>query len=193
MRRRLSIGLALLGKPKVIVFDEPSTGLDVATRREIWKVLQKVRSTGQAIILTTHSMEEAAALTSRIAICFAGKLEVVGTQLRLKRKYGEGFRLAMTIRSAKPDDAAAVDSYVRQRVSEHAIKVQHVVNNVEYLLPRDSVDVADAFERLENSKNTDELPITEWGLTQSSLEDVFVSVVEHAEHRIGDDLAVEDA
>lgn len=46
MRRRLSIGLALMGKPKVIVFDEPSTGLDVATRREIWKVLQGVRSKG---------------------------------------------------------------------------------------------------------------------------------------------------
>jgi len=97
----------------------------------------------------------------------------------------------MTIRTDRTEDAATVDGYVRTKVSADAIKVQHVVSSVEYLLPKNSVDVADVFERIERSKNTDELPISEWGLAQSSLEDVFVSVVEHAEHRNGDDL--EDA
>jgi ABC-type multidrug transport system ATPase subunit len=58
MKRRLSVAIALVGNPSVVFFDEPTTGLDPETRRQLWDVLLRIRH-GRAVVLTTHSMEEA--------------------------------------------------------------------------------------------------------------------------------------
>jgi len=77
MKRRLSIAIALACKPKVLIFDEPSSGLDVKTRRELWNVIIKARQ-GRAVLLTTHAMEEAECLSTRIAIMAAAKIRCIG-------------------------------------------------------------------------------------------------------------------
>lgn len=77
-KRRLSIAVALCSKPAVILLDEPSSGLDPATRRQLWNVILASR-TGRAMILTTHAMEEAESLASRVAIMASGKLRCIGT------------------------------------------------------------------------------------------------------------------
>ena len=77
MKRRLSIAIALACKPKVLIFDEPSSGLDVRTRRELWNVIIKARQ-GRAVLLTTHAMEEAECLSTRIAIMATGKIRCIG-------------------------------------------------------------------------------------------------------------------
>lgn len=77
MKRRLSIAIALCSKPKVLIFDEPSSGLDVATRRQLWNVIIKARQS-HAVLLTTHAMEEAECLSTRIAIMADGKIRCIG-------------------------------------------------------------------------------------------------------------------
>ena len=92
MRRRLSIAISLVGNPMVVFLDEPSTGLDPENRRQLWDLLASVRGK-RTILMTTHSMEEADVLCSRIGIINEGVLRCVGSQLRLKGNYGGGYRL----------------------------------------------------------------------------------------------------
>lgn len=90
MKRRLSIALSLIGDPKVIIFDEPTTGLDPLKQREIIELIQYIKK-DKVIILTTHMMEEAEALSDKIMIMHEGGIQAVGTPLALKEKYGEGY------------------------------------------------------------------------------------------------------
>ena len=86
-QRKLSVALALLAEPEVLFLDEPTLGLDVLARRELWRVLEKLKGKS-TIILTTHYMEEAEALSDRIAVMKKGKLLAVGTAEELKEKTG---------------------------------------------------------------------------------------------------------
>jgi len=97
MRRRLSIGMALVGDPAIVVLDEPTTGLDVDTRQQIWAILQKVAKPNRLVLLTTHSMVEAEALCTRIAIVVKGELKCVGSSLDLKARFGSGLSLAVNM------------------------------------------------------------------------------------------------
>jgi ABC-type multidrug transport system ATPase subunit len=92
MRRRLSVAISLVGEPKIVFLDEPSTGLDPENRRQLWDILGEARGK-RAIILTTHSMEEADVLCNRIGIVTDGVLRCVGKQIRLKTLYGGGYHL----------------------------------------------------------------------------------------------------
>jgi ABC-type multidrug transport system ATPase subunit len=94
MKRRLSIAISLVANPKIVFLDEPTTGLDPETRRQLWNILQDCKNDKRrAIILTTHSMEEADVLCNRIGIVSDGILKCIGTQHRLKTLYGGGYHL----------------------------------------------------------------------------------------------------
>jgi len=94
MRRRLSIAISIVSNPKIIFLDEPTTGLDPETRRQLWNILQDCqRDSDIAMVLTTHSMEEADVLCSRIGIVNNGVLQCIGSQTRLKNLYGGGYHL----------------------------------------------------------------------------------------------------
>lgn len=85
--RRLSIAMALISDPEILFLDEPTLGLDVIARRELWESIRKLKG-GTTIILTTHYMEEAEALSDRIGVMAQGKLRAVGTLEELKEKTG---------------------------------------------------------------------------------------------------------
>lgn len=86
-QRRTSIAMALAARPRVLFLDEPTAGLDVLARRALWDVLRQTRGE-MTIVLTTHYMEEAEALSDRIAIMAHGQLRAVGTAAELKAKTG---------------------------------------------------------------------------------------------------------
>lgn len=88
MRKKLSVAISLLGEPDILILDEPTVGLDVETRREVWNIIKKIKSEGRSILLSTHYMEEAEALCDRIAIINDGRIIDVGTVDELKRKSG---------------------------------------------------------------------------------------------------------
>ncbi|CAL9324014.1 ABC transporter ATP-binding protein [Streptomyces sp. SudanB66_2053] len=78
-RRRLDLGLALLGDPEVLFLDEPSTGLDAEGRRDTWELVSALRDQGTTVLLTTHYLEEAENLADRLAIMDEGRISVTGT------------------------------------------------------------------------------------------------------------------
>lgn len=87
MRRRLDIALSLVGKPKIIFLDEPTTGLDPEARIEVWKIVKELADSGTTVLLTTQYLEEAEQLADRIAILHEGKIIASGTLSDLKKLF----------------------------------------------------------------------------------------------------------
>ena len=103
-KRKLSVAIAMIGDPSIIFLDEPSTGMDPVARRFMWEVISKI-STQDAlcsIILTTHSMEEAEALCTRIGIMVNGRLQCLGSCQHLKFRFGNGYEI--DIKMKLPED-----------------------------------------------------------------------------------------
>lgn len=87
LMRRLSVGMALITSPKLVFLDEPTLGLDVVARRELWRYIREVKKTA-AVVLTTHYLEEAVALCDRIAVMARGGIVAVGTSDELIERSG---------------------------------------------------------------------------------------------------------
>lgn len=88
-QRRVSIAMALISEPQILFLDEPTLGLDVMARHELWNMIRSMKGS-MTIILTTHYLEEAAALSDRIGILKSGRLRAVGTVEELKNMTGAG-------------------------------------------------------------------------------------------------------
>jgi ABC-2 type transport system ATP-binding protein len=88
LKRRLLIARAMLHEPRVLFMDEPTVGLDAASRRDLWELIQKSRKTGVTVFLTTHYIEEAEHLCDRVGIIDQGRLIALGTPAELLAKTG---------------------------------------------------------------------------------------------------------
>lgn len=100
-RRKLSVGLATIGNPPIILLDEPSAGMDPEARRFMWSVVAKIsqRDKNSAVILTTHSMEEAEALSTKMGIMVRGGIfKCFGSSQHIKNKFGTGYEVEIKIR-----------------------------------------------------------------------------------------------
>jgi len=96
-KRKMVVGMAMIGNPQVMFFDEPSAGVDPISRRFLWRSLSiSAKSKKTAMVLTTHSMNEAESLCSYIGILIKGKFVCLDSPQRLKDKYGKGFRINVT-------------------------------------------------------------------------------------------------
>lgn len=117
-RRRVELALALIGCPRLLVLDEPTVGIDVRERRALLETIAGLRDGGCAIVLTTHLMDEAERLATRVALIAHGRLRAVDTPLGLRRTVGERSGRVMAT-STLSDDAlhalAAVGSVQRDR------------------------------------------------------------------------------
>ena len=101
-KRKLSLGIALLGTRSAVLLDEPSAGMDAHAKRFLWsRVLAVVRS-GRSVLLTSHSMEECEALCTRLTIMVDGKLKCIGSPQHLKSKHGDGYTLVLKARGNLP-------------------------------------------------------------------------------------------
>jgi ATP-binding cassette, subfamily A (ABC1), member 3 len=112
-KRKLSLGIALMGNPAVMLLDEPSSGMDVAAKRVMWRTLEAVVP-GRSIVLTTHSMEEADRLCSRAGI-LAKRMLAIGTTNFLRKKHGNRYYVHLLLKSAPyttPDEGARAVAWI---------------------------------------------------------------------------------
>ncbi len=93
LKRRVMIGIAAIANPGLIVLDEPTTGLDPQSRRDVWNLMLEYKSRGATIVLTTHYMEEAEALCDRVGIISRGRMLALDTVPNLKSAHGFGFKV----------------------------------------------------------------------------------------------------
>lgn len=93
LRRRVLVGIAMLARPPLLVLDEPTTGLDPQSRRDLWSLLRRYRERGTTVLLTTHYMEEAEALCDRVGIIQHGRLAALDTVANLRAALGYEFKV----------------------------------------------------------------------------------------------------
>ena len=116
MRRRLDLASALVHRPAVLFLDEPTEGLDPQSRTALWDELRRIRDRGTTMFLTTHYMEEADALCTRIAIIDRGRIVVAGTPEELKRSIGAD-TVELRLASADGDGVATAQDEVARRLA----------------------------------------------------------------------------
>ncbi|KEH31922.1 ABC transporter A family protein [Medicago truncatula] len=174
MKRRLSVAISLIGDPRIVYLDEPSTGLDPASRKWLWNVI-KIAKLDRAIILTTHSMEEADALCDRLGIFVNGSLQCIGNPKELKGRYGGTYLFTMTTSSDHEKD---VENIV-QRLTPNANKIYHLSGTLKFELPKEDVKIANVFQAVEVAKRN--FTVIAWGLSDTTLEDVFIKVAREAQ------------
>jgi ABC-type multidrug transport system ATPase subunit len=167
---------------------EPTTGLDPENRQHIWHIIQKIKSPSRLILLTTHSMEEAEALCSRIGIMAKGSLRCIGTAQHLKAKYGKGYTITVNLlpTQAEEEFAArlrALDDFILTDIGggDPRCAVLSAINRTKkYMVDKAAAPgIAHIFKRMEANKAR--LGVREWGLSMTTLEEVFVSAVEEEE------------
>ena len=174
-RRRLSLGIALLGQPGIVLLDEPSCGMDPRARREIWKVIQQVSEEDCSIVVTTHSMEEAEAISTRLGIMSQGRMVCMGTVPSLREKFSNG--LEIFVQTKDSENLDELKKQFENRFSNIEKYISHgrtirflIVPGPEGITPK---FVAPIFGLLEEMK-TD--LIKDYAVTQNSLEQVFQSI-----------------
>lgn len=178
-KRKLSLGVALIGDPRVLFIDEASSGMDPAARRHMWSLIEQV-SQQRSVILTTHSMEEAEALCTRLGIMVKGQMLCLGTVQHLKSKYLDGYTIDVHVTSDASE--AAIDSVVSTILST-TLPGSTVAERHGRFLKFDMSSVSafglgETFRRLQQVK--DRTPVENYSISQCSLEQVFIKLVDSA-------------
>ncbi|KAE8385826.1 hypothetical protein BDV23DRAFT_187897 [Aspergillus alliaceus] len=143
-KRKLSLGIALMGNPTVLLLDEPSSGMDAASKRVMWKTLAAVAS-GRSIVLTTHSMEEADALAHRAGI-MAKRMLALGTTNSLRSTYGNRYHVHLVHKLAPhtaEEDMRNVRKWVGQNFPRAAIEEKTYHGQLRFTVPATGWDSAD--------------------------------------------------
>lgn len=172
-KRKLSVGIALIAGSKVVILDEPTSGMDPGARRQTWDILQKFKE-GRTLILSTHFMDEADLLGDRIAIMAEGVVKCCGTSYFLKKTYGAGYHLIMV--KDKTCQTSRVTELVKSHVATASLESE-ISAELSYLLP---FDESDNFEKLllEVEVKSNDLGIASFGTTATTMEEVFLKVGE---------------
>jgi ABC-2 type transport system ATP-binding protein len=166
MKRRVMIAKALSHEPQILFLDEPTAGVDVELRRDMWKLVHKLREKGTTIILTTHYIEEAEEMADRVGVISGGKLLVVDEKAALMKKLGKR-ELDVSLSEAMnelPAELGEWDLSLQNdgKTLRYVFDAQAERTGIPSLL-RKLADLGIAFKDLETSK--------------SSLEDIFVDLV----------------
>ena len=170
-KRKLSLAVAFVGGPAVVLLDEPTTGMDPFSRRSAWDFIRSQKA-GRSIVLTTHFMDEADILSDRLAIMTAGRLACLGSPIFLKSRLGLGYHLTILLPTTSGAEAAEeLGACVAAHVPG-ALCESHVGAELSFLLPPQSVA---AFPQL--LRHLDERGIG-YGVSCSTLEEVFLNIAE---------------
>ncbi|CAI5478818.1 unnamed protein product [Closterium sp. Yama58-4] len=174
MKRRLSVAISLIGNPLVVYMDEPSTGLDPASRKLLWDVVKAAKK-DRAIVLTTHSMEEAEALCDRLGIFVSGQFECIGNARQLTTRYGGTYVLTVTTPLEEEENIGRVVN----SICPNAKRIYSLAGTQKFEMPTAEVEVADVFATIASVR--DQMSIRAWGFTNTTLEDVFIKIAKTAQ------------
>ena len=177
-RRKLSIAIALIGGSKVIFLDEPSSGMDITSRRNLWEILKR-QCEGKIIILTTHYMEEASVLGKRIGIINAGHMKCIGSPLFLIEKYGKFMSLNITKEEDADNDK--IVNFIKNNIDkvEYEILSEEIMFRIQVKDDDNGanlkkLNLSKFFQLLDN--NLKALKIKSYSASMPTLEDVFLNV-----------------
>ena len=170
MRRRLDLAAGLLHRPRVLVLDEPTVGLDIESRAAIWQVLQQLRAEGTTVLLSSHYLEEVDALADRLAILEGGRVIAEGSPSELKSALG-GDRVTLRVREfSDAGEAARVQDLLRGCPGVRQV----VVNRSQGFSLNLVVERSDVIELLRRQLAEADLPVFALAQSRPSLDDVYL-------------------
>jgi len=165
-RQRLAIACALVGEPDILFLDEPTTGLDPQSRRQLWELVLRFRGGGGTIVLTTHYMEEAERLCDRVAIIDRGRIIDIGTPDELIRRHAPTQTVVVATRDAEADSRLRMIPQV-QSVTAH---------DGRFTIRGDG----DLVTMVIDCISAHRMPVTDFRTERATLEDVFLTVTGHS-------------
>ena len=166
MKRRVLIAKALSHQPKVLFLDEPTAGVDVELRKEMWKIVHKLSKQGVTIILTTHYIEEAEEIAERVGVISNGELLLVEKKDELMESLGKK-QLIIDLKEPVKKIPSSLKNY-NIELSEDGMQISYT-----YVVKDEEVDVSEVLHEITNSG----LLLKDLKVEQSSLEDIFVDLV----------------
>ncbi|MCU0926780.1 MAG: ABC transporter ATP-binding protein [Hydrogenophaga sp.] len=171
MKRRVLIAKALSHEPEILFLDEPSAGVDVELRHDMWRMVRALREAGTTIILTTHYIEEAEDMADRIGVIRKGELIVVEEKAKLMRQLGQK-QLALTLQHALPAVPASLAAWPL------SLSADGLTLTYSFDAQKDDTGIADLLAAL----GAQGIGFKDLRSSESSLEDIFVNLVrEHQE------------
>lgn len=171
MKRKLSVAIALCGNTKIVILDEPSSGMDPGARRELWNILLSEKR-GRTILLSTHCLDEADVLGDRIAIMSNGALRTVGSSFFLKQKFGTGYRI--TCEKSRGFNSKSVLNVFKEFASD--TRVEHENDReITFIVDERKLPIFEKMLKALEDRSKD-LKIPSFGCNLSSLEDVFIKL-----------------
>ena len=178
-KRKLNVAMSLVAEPPIIFLDEPSTGVDPVARRNLWRIIQRIQSAGQSVILTSHSMEECEALCDRLAIMVNGQFQCFGSVPHLKNKFALGFTILAKLKVGGSDDnddsqTASLKDFVSSNLPNVEVKDEHR-GYIHFHVQSPETPWSTLFRVMEDAK-TDMTPfLEEYSISQTTLEQVFLN------------------
>ena len=166
MKRRVMIAKALSHEPQILFLDEPTAGVDVELRQDMWKIVRELRASGVTIILTTHYIEEAEEMADRIGVINRGEIVLVEDKAELMRKLG---KKELTLHLHRPLDA------IPPALAAHHLAL--AADGAELIYSYDTQGERTGITDLLDDLNRAGIAFRDLHTTQSSLEDIFVSLV----------------
>ena len=166
MKRRVLIAKALAHEPRVLFLDEPSAGVDVELRREMWKLVSQLKSQGVTIILTTHYIEEAEAIADRVGVISKGKLILLEEKKALIKRMGQK-KLEISLQSPIAAIPAQLQHY-KLSLSDDGLSINYLY---------DTKGSTNEITKLLNEISSADLQISDLQTSQSTLEEIFVSLI----------------
>ena len=170
MRRRLDLAAGLLHRPRLLVLDEPTVGLDIESRSAIWQLLNQLVEAGTSVLLSSHYLEEIEALADRMAIIDAGAVIAEGTPTDLKQRLG-GDRVTLRVREFSDAKEAAL---VRSVLAPVEGVRQVVINRAQGFSLNLVIEGESVIERLRHSLEGAGLPVFALAQSRPSLDDVYL-------------------
>ncbi len=171
MRRRLDVGASLVGRPRVLILDEPTTGLDPASRNDVWHFIEELVVEGTTVLLTTQYLEEADRLASRIVVVDEGKVIAEGTADELKDQMGGD---VLEARVVDPADLERAGELIA-RYGDGAAQIDPVQRRVSVPTRSGAKGLIAAGRLLDDSG----IALDDLGLRRPSLDDVFLALTGH--------------
>lgn len=168
MRRRLDLGASLVGQPRVMFLDEPTTGLDPKTRLDIWEIIKDLVSKGTSILLTTQYLEEADQMAQKIGVVDKGKLIAEGTSKQLKALLG-GDIVEFRLKHSNQKIAALK---IAELHAKKAVKFDEETLTIKVPIRSGANDLMAIVQSLNDAK----LSVSSLSLHQPTLDDVFLSL-----------------
>ncbi|KAG1685096.1 ATP-binding cassette sub-family A member 3 [Nymphon striatum] len=175
-KRKLSIGISMIGLPPLIFLDEPTSGIDPVARRQIWDLLTAIKASGISVVLTSHSMEECEALCDCVTIMVNGQLQCMGSVTHLRAKYGTGFmieaKLKFTHDEADNENLQKFKDKIKAAIPSSIVKSEHQ-GTLSYHVTDVNETWSHMFTVMEEIKESGLLE--NYAVSSPSLEQVFLS------------------